>query len=281
MTVLLYPNPLKDTDLSVTCQAAGLLSGYGVRVLLPSDLPAASLCSKAEYLPLKQALAEADQVITIGGDGTLLRAAEQCLESDKPLLGINLGRIGFLATCETDEMPQKLKRLAQGDYHLEPRTLLKVEKNGGSWSATALNDVVLYGRSRMHPMDYSVYCDDVFLCRYRSDGIIAATPTGSTAYSLSAGGPILDAAASVFVLNAICPHSPRQIPMVFSSGRRVTIVAESTNRDEVLASADSRISCSLVPGDRVDIYLAKTQLHLAAFDRAEQFRAIETKLMRR
>lgn len=281
MTVLLYPNPLKDTDLSVTCQAARLLDSYGVRVLLPSGLDPDAVCQQAKSLPMEQALAEADQVITIGGDGTLLRAAEQCLEAGKPLLGINLGRIGFLATCETDEMPQKLKRLAQGDYHLEPRTLLRVEKNGDAWSASALNDVVLYGKSRLHPMDYSVYCDGVFVCRYRSDGMIAATPTGSTAYSLSAGGPILDAAAPVFVLNAICPHSPRQIPMVFSATRRVTVVAESANRDDILVSTDSRVSCALAPGDEVDIYLAKTQLQLAAFDRAEQFRAIETKLMRR
>lgn len=281
MTVLLYPNPLKDTDLSVTRRAAALLAGYGVRVLLPDGLGPDAVCREAQCLPLNQALAQADQVITIGGDGTLLRAAAQCLEAGKPLLGINLGRMGFLATCEMDEMPSKLKRLAVGDYHLEPRSLLKVEKNGGEWTSAALNDVVLFGKSRMHPMDYTVYCDGVFVCRYRSDGIIAATPTGSTAYSLSAGGPILDASASVFVLNAICPHSPRQIPLVFSASRRLTVVTEASNRDNVLASADSRVSCELEPGDKVDIFVAETPLQLAAFDRAEQFRAIETKLMRR
>lgn len=281
MTVLLYPNPMKDTDLSVTRRAAALLHGYGVQVVLPDDLGPDAVCREARSLPLEQALAEADQVVTIGGDGTLLRAAAQCLDADKPLLGINLGRMGFLATCELDEMPLKLKRLATGDYHLEPRSLLQVEKSDGSWSVPALNDVVLYGRSRMHPMDYAVYCDDVFVCRYRSDGIIAASPTGSTAYSLSAGGPILDAAASVFVLNAICPHSPRQIPLVFSAVRRVTVLSEAANRDKVIVSADSRTSCELAPGEKVDIFVAKKPLHLAAFDRAEQFRAIETKLMRR
>lgn len=281
MTVLLYPNPLKDTDLSVTRRAAALLHSYGVRVLLPDDLGPDAVCPESERMPVEQALSAADQVVTIGGDGTLLRAASQCLKHDKPLLGINLGRMGFLATCEMDEMPHKLKRLAQGDCHFECRSLLQVEKTDGAWSAAALNDVVLYGKSRMHPMDYTIYCDGVFVCRYRSDGIIAATPTGSTAYSLSAGGPILDASASVFVLNAICPHSPRQIPMVFSHTRRVTVVSEAANRDKVLASADSRVSCELEPGDRVDIFVAKTQLRLAAFDEAEQFRAIETKLMRR
>ena len=114
MTVLLYPNPLKDTDLSVTRRAAALLAGYGVRVLLPDGLGPDAVCQEAQCLPLDQALAQADQVITIGGDGTLLRAAAQCLEAGKPLLGINLGRMGFLATCEMDEMPSKLKRLAVG-----------------------------------------------------------------------------------------------------------------------------------------------------------------------
>lgn len=281
MTVLLYPNPLKDTDLSVTRRAAALLSNYGVSVLLPDDLGPDAIFPQAQCLPMEQALALADQVITIGGDGTLLRAAAQCLEAGKPLLGINLGRMGFLATCEMDEMPSKLRRLVDGDYHLETRSLLKVEKNGGVWMASALNDVVLFGKSRLHPMDYTVYCDGVFVCRYRSDGIIAATPTGSTAYSLSAGGPILDASTSVFVLNAICPHSPRQIPLVFSASRRLTVVAEASNRDYVLVSADSRVSCELAPGDKVEISVAETPLQLAAFDQAEQFRAIETKLMRR
>ena len=104
-------------------------------------------------------------------------------------------------------------------------------ESSGGWQAFALNDVVLYSRSRLHPMDYAVYCDGICVGKFRSDGVILATPTGSTAYSLSAGGPILDVTASVFVLTAICPHGGQAAPLVFSDKRRMTIVSSAANRD--------------------------------------------------
>ena len=179
------------------------------------------------------------------------------------------------------ELPEKLARLAAGRYTIEPRNLLRADAPAHNWHQVAMNDVVLFGNSSLHPMDYTVYCDGAFVSRYRSDGVIIATPTGSTAYSLSAGGPVLDACAAVMVLTPVCAHSIHAVPLVFSASRTLTVVAEETNRDSVYASADSHTRCDLQPGESLTITTAVEQLGLITFDETEQFRAIETKLMRR
>ena len=185
MSVLLISNPTKDTGLAVTRQAAAVLAGLGVPVLMPqpfaNEFGSAGLTG-VHFLPEADAYRAADQVVTIGGDGTLLRAGLSCMKHGKPVLGVNLGRTGFLAA---------------GEFTLASRRLLHAEVPAHGWQADAINDLVVFGQTRLHPMDYKVYCDGALVGSYRSDGMILATPTGSTAYSFSAGGPILDAAADV------------------------------------------------------------------------------------
>lgn len=281
MAVLLIPNRTKDIDLAVTRRAAALLHDWKVPVLMPAEFAADLQVPGIRFLPEKRALAAADQVVTIGGDGTLLRAGVACAAQDKPVLGVNLGRTGFLATCEVQELPEKLRRLSQGAFTVTSRGLLAARVDSRSWQATAMNDVVLFGRTRLHPMDYKVFCDGAFVSRYRSDGLIVATPTGSTAYSFSAGGPVLDAEAPVMVLTPVCAHSIHAAPLVFAARRCLTIVAEQDNRDEVYACADSGAQCTLAPGETLRITASDHCLKLITFDDAEQFCAIENKLMRR
>lgn len=281
MSVYLIPNRTKDIDLTVTRRAAALLHDLDVPVLMPAEFAADLQVPGIRFLPEKQALAAASQVVTVGGDGTLLRAGVACAALGKPVLGVNLGRTGFLATCEVAELPEKLERLAKGRYAVTARGLLDAKAPTRGWHATAMNDVVLFGRTRLHPMDYKVFCDDAFVSRYRSDGLIVATPTGSTAYSFSAGGPVLDAEADVMVMTPVCAHSMHAAPLVFSSRRRLTIVAEADNRDDVYACADSGSQCALPPGEKLEITAAGYSLQLITFDAAEQFCAIENKLMRR
>ncbi|MGN0983572.1 MAG: NAD(+)/NADH kinase [Gemmiger sp.] len=281
MAVLLIPNRSKDIGLNVTRQIVSALQSLRVTVLMPSEFAADLTLPGIRFLPEQQALATADQVLTVGGDGTLLRAGTSCAEHGKPVLGVNLGRTGFLATCEVSELPVNLKRLAEGDFSVTSRTLLEASVPERSWHATAMNDVVLFGRTRLHPMDYKVFCDGAFVSRYRSDGLIVATPTGSTAYSFSAGGPVLDAEAPVMVLTPVCAHSLHAVPLVFSASRRLTIMAEQDNRDEVYVCADSGPQCALAPGEKLVVGSAEHSLQLITFDAAEQFCAIENKLMRR
>ena len=281
MSVLLLPNRMKDDDLTVTRTIISQLSDAGTQALLPDEFSADLSETQACFLPREQAFLQASQVITVGGDGTLLRVAPECAAYRKPVLGVNLGRTGFLATCEVGELERKIPRLLAGEYSLESRHMLLAQVAARKWSRVAMNDVVLFGHSRLHPMDYTVYCDGVFVSRYRSDGVIAATPAGSTAYSLSAGGPVLDARAPVMVLTPVCAHGMHSVPLVFSADRHLTIVAEKDNREPVYASADSNAQCDMQPGDVLDLTTAPESLQLIVFDGSEQFHAIETKLMRR
>lgn len=281
MEILLFPNRSKDAGLSVTRQAAALLQSCGAAVSVREDFTPALGDMDLAFLPLETALRRADAVLTIGGDGTLLEAGNLCIEHGKPILGVNLGRTGFLATCEVAELADKLPRLAHGEFSLEPRSLLLAHCAAHDWRHTAINEVVLYGKSHLHPMDYSVFCDGVPVGRYRSDGIIAATPTGSTAYALSAGGPVLDVLAQVLEIIPICAHGGQHVPLVFSAGRKLTVRAEAENRDTVFICADSQDPCELAPGESVELCLDEHRLPLISFDHAEQFRAVINKLMTR
>ena len=268
MSVLLIPNPTKDTGLAVTRQAAAVLAGLGVAVLMPqpfaNEFGSAGLTG-VHFLP------EADAY----------RAGLSCMKHGKPVLGVNLGRTGFLATCEVGELTAKLKRLAAGEFTLASRRLLHAEAPAHGWQADAINDLVVFGQTRLHPMDYKVYCDGALVGSYRSDGMILATPTGSTAYSFSAGGPILDAAADVLVLTPVCAHNVHAAPLVFAADRHLKIIADAENRDGSFACADSSAQCDLLPGESLLVTGCGQRLRLIAFDDAEQFHAIENKLMRR
>lgn len=281
MSVLLVPNAMKDQGMAVTKRAAAILRKYGVPVLMID-----SGCSKEDFpevviLPAEEAYRQTDLVITIGGDGTLLRSGHDCVRFRKPVLGVNLGRTGFLATCEVEEMPEKFRRLADGDYILTKRGLLAAEARQDDWETEAINDVVIFGDTRMHPMDYSVYCDGSFVSSYRSDGLIVATPTGSTAYSFSAGGPVLDGAADVMVLTPVCAHNVHTAPLVFAANRTLEIVADKENRDTCYVCADSGTRHALLPGQSICVTAAPGKLQLITFQESEQFCAIENKLMRR
>lgn len=281
MTVLLIPNATKDQGLAVTKRAASLLREYGVSVLMTEPVLPREIFPEVTVLPELEAYCQADLVVTIGGDGTLLRSGQACVRFRKPVLGVNLGRTGFLATCEVEEMPEKLSRLADGDYRLVKRGLLAADAPEGDWHCEAINDVVIFGETRMHPMDYRVYCDGSFVSSYRSDGLILATPTGSTAYSFSAGGPVLDGAADVMVLTPVCAHNVHTAPLVFAAGRTLEIVADAENRDNCYACADSGARHLMQPGQRLQVTAAPGKLQLITFQESEQFCAIENKLMRR
>ena len=208
MTVYISPNPGKPMAYGISQRAAQILMAHGAKVLMQMNLREECNTMGVQFLPQKECLEKTDVILTIGGDGTILHEANLSLEYHKPILGINLGRCGFLATCEVDEMEQKLSAVARGDYMLDTRMLLYVRVLGDdSWEGHALNDVVMTKGRLQQAIDFSIYCDDILVEHYRGDGVIVATPTGSTAYSLAAGGPILDSQTKGVV---VTPHLPPQ-----------------------------------------------------------------------
>ena len=282
MTIYISPNPGKTSANEIALRAAQILMNHGAAVLM-CEQPRTS-CSTAGvvYLPLEECLEQTDVILTIGGDGTILHEANLSLRYAKPILGINLGRCGFLATCEVSEMEAKLSAVARGEFSVDNRMLLYVRVLGhDGWEGHALNDVVVTKGRLQQAIDFSIYCDDILVEHYRGDGVIVATPTGSTAYSLAAGGPILDAAADVLVLTPVCAHNVHAAPLVFAADRHLKIIADAENRDGSFACADSSAQCDLLPGESLLVTGCGQRLRLIAFDDAEQFHAIENKLMRR
>lgn len=196
-----------------------------------------------------------DVLLTLGGDGTLLRGARSLDGANTPVLGINLGRVGFLTTASSQSLDWALDALVRRAYATEPRLALLptlVDKEGKSRSEpTVLNDVVVHkgGVARVVRLRVSVDGDDVG--QYSADGIVVATPTGSTAYSLSAGGPIVVPGVDAIVVTAICPHTLAVRPLVLPADVAVSIEPIPPWTEEVLVSFDGQVSTTIQPGERV------------------------------
>ena len=267
----------KPEAAGVLLQAAQLLLAEGTRVVLAAEDGFASP-DGAVCLPGAQALTQADAVVTVGGDGTMLHAAKECARHGLPVLGINLGRTGFLATCELDEMEQKLHKLAAGEFSEEHRALLQAECTGADGPLIALNDLVVYSGHRRQTVDLDILCDGLPVSNCRGDGVILATPTGSTAYSLSAGGPILDARIRGLVVTSICAHSLQRPAIVFAADRRITVRPGADQRGPILISSDGEREIELPAGGELRAGLSEKSVKLITFNGTDQFDAIDKKL---
>ena len=266
MTVYISPNPGKAMAYGISQRAAQILLTHGAQVLMQDGLQAECMTMGVEYLTQKECLERTDVILTIGGDGTILHEANLSLEYRKPILGINLGRCGFLATCEVDEMEAKLSAVARGEYFLDNRMLLYVRVLGDdSWEGHALNDVVMTKGRLQQAVDFSIYCDDILVEHYRGDGVIVATPTGSTAYSLAAGGPILDSQTKGIVVTPICPHSLASPAMVFAQERKINLCVGQVADEEVFISCDGDAGYSVKAGATAEVRLSDQVVQLITF----------------
>lgn len=198
-------------------------------------------------------------VLVLGGDGTLLQAARDLVETGLPLLGINMGTLGYLAEIEHRSIRPALDKLIDGAYSLEHRMMIQ----GTAWHQNrrllqdiALNDIVISRNGRLRVVDFNIYVDGVFLTSYSADGVIISTPTGSTGYNLSAGGPIVAPQASLILLTAIAPHTLNSRPIVLPEGVEITIEivsGHSTDVDGAEATFDGDTSVKLNTGDKIVI----------------------------
>ncbi|MEF9968929.1 MAG: NAD(+)/NADH kinase [Ruthenibacterium sp.] len=279
MTVFLVPNLEKEEATGTMRKILHILQKQNVHILMNDAIGAIFFAPEAEYLPEETCFKQCDVIITVGGDGTILHTARRGFGYHKPMLGVNLGRLGFLATVEADELEAKLTRLVKGAYTLDMRNILKVETGGGSsFCQTALNDVVIAKTDISQTIDIAVFCDTILVNHFQGDGVIIATPTGSTAYSLSAGGPILDAHIAGIVVTPICAHSMHSPPMVFSAERKLRVCVKSPHTNGALMSCDGMEDRPISVGDCVDVSLSDASIALICFNEADQFEAIDKKL---
>ncbi len=227
-------------------------------------------CSGAlgdDNLPLYEfeQLRDADLAIVVGGDGTLLNAARNLAPHGVPIVGINTGRLGFLVDVSPDDLLGTLQDILQGKYIAEKRLMLKAEvlrDNKLITEQMAFNDVVVNNQYQARMIEFNTHADDRYINHERADGIVIATPTGSTAYALSSGGPILHPSLEAIALVPICPHTLNHRPLVIDAGVTITVAIDPECTVEAQVSFDGQANCGLRAGDRVRIHRSETDVQL-------------------
>ena len=221
----------------------------------------------------------AGMIMVLGGDGTMLSAARSLQESDIPLIGVNLGKLGFMTSVTEERLEEALSFIAQGNYRLSERSRIAcriVRKGAQETSIRALNDVVLGWGSSPRVATLRVEVNGTMMTTYTCDGIIASTPTGSTGHALSAGGPIIHPETPALLLTVICPHTLSVRPVVLPDQCTVTIHVEGAK--SLLLSVDGRNEPDLNPGDRLVIRRSKRGIRLVELPGQDYFRVLREKL---
>lgn len=255
--------------------------GYAERIV--SYLKNRGVCVSAEHefaqdlgvTPFSQA-EKADVIISLGGDGTLLRGFQYAYRWNAPLLGINLGRVGFLTEAEPGDIETTLDAVISGGYEVEERPVLHVEAGGKRWHA--LNDVVLSRGGRARLTTISAFVDGELAGRYVADGMVVATPTGSTGYSLSAGGPIISPKVDCMVITPICAHTLQHRPTVVHGGAYITLELLPDDVQTASLQVDGQSCMELKSGMRVDICMDTRPIRLIRLKEQHFFQLVRDKL---
>jgi NAD+ kinase len=224
---------------------------------------------------------ECDLAIVIGGDGYMLGAARVLARFDIAVIGVNRGNLGFLTDLSPDNFMQPLEEVLQGHYQIENRFLLEaqVHSHGHMKSTnTAVNEAVLHPDKIAHMIEFEVYVDDNFILNQRADGLIISTPTGSTAYSLSGGGPILTPNLDAISLLPMFPHTLNSRPIVLDANSCVRLKLAQNNKSEMQISCDSHVNLSVLPGDEVIIKKTDHKLKLVHPQNYNYFHVLQSKL---
>ncbi|GAB4249471.1 NAD(+)/NADH kinase [Deferrisoma sp.] len=225
--------------------------------------------------------APADMVIVLGGDGTLLAAVRALAGREIPVLGVNIGFLGFLTEIPLAELFPTLERIRESGWDVDPRTMLEGEVVRGGRRLQAfrvLNDVVFNKGALARISDLEVRVDGAYLTNYRGDGLILSTPTGSTAYSLSAGGPIVQPQVPSLIVTPICPHTLTQRPILLPDACTIEVRLASKN-GEVFLTLDGQEGLELDEGDRVRVWRSENRVLLVRSAQRDYFEVVRTKLM--
>lgn len=222
----------------------------------------------------------ADLVVTMGGDGTLLQAARIMRRSSVPILGVNMGTFGYLTVINLNEMFDALESVLAGDYRTESRMMLDVsvrDERGESFECCVLNDVVINRGNYSRLVDLETHVDGQYLTTYRADGLIISTPTGSTAYSLSAGGPIVLPVLNTILLNPICPHTLTNRPVILPEKALLKVMLWTREAGAIM-SCDGQVTYNLKPGDVIDVRKSDCVTNLIVSPRRDYLQILRSKL---
>ncbi len=280
LKIALMPNSVKDIDLTLTKQICQYLVNRGVSVL--ADVVFSNSLSGCELVHFEEMLKRADMIIAVGGDGTIIHSAKHAALAGLPVLGVNLGRLGFIAEMEAHEL-SSLDRLISGEYAIENRMMLKVivhQKNKES-TFFALNDAVVSKGAISKIIDISLKCNEKTVSSYRADGLIIATPTGSTAYSLSAGGPVVDPKLESIAVTPISPHSLVSRTVLFSQNSTIQAEVSVPQNGAAYLTIDGENNIELSNQDIVTVTKAEIYAKLIKIKDTAFYEVLYEKLMER
>jgi NAD+ kinase len=253
-------------------------SGRGIDVLLD---PEAGRCSGAPATPRHELAARVDLIVVLGGDGTLLAVARAIGQRLVPILGVNLGALGFLAEIDLAELFPTLEAVLAGRFRIESRMRFEVsvDRDGAELGRyLALNDAVIAKTALSRMVDLEAHADGFEVTTYHGDGLIVATPTGSSAYSLSAGGPLLLPSFEAVVLTPICSHTLTQRPLVIPPGCEITIRVQDARGGELQLTVDGQVGRELAERDRVTLRRSQWPTQLLVPKDRNRFQVMRTKL---
>ncbi|WP_193214417.1 NAD(+)/NADH kinase [Luteolibacter marinus] len=279
MKVGIIANSQKSGARSALDRLTGVLKVRGISTALETE--AAGLCGLPGGMDGPSLAATCDVIAVLGGDGTMLNAVAKIGPTDKPVAGINIGNLGFLTSCTDGEVEQFGDALLSGEYSTSRRTLLCATVRGADNSERkflALNEVVLARGQTGRLVSLSASVDGDLLNHYRADGLIVATPTGSTAYSLSAGGPLISPTAEVFVITPICPHTLSQRSLMIDDEVQVELSPENADEAPMLFTVDGRDCVTIHAGDRIEVRKAGHALNLLRLPGHSFYEALRQKL---
>ena len=285
MKIVLSSNPYRDKGLRVALEARRVLEHSGAQTVLclpfqPKRGDRLDLPRQVPLSLLDKELPTADLLVCFGGDGTILHAARDATLHGVPILGVNMGSVGFMAELERSELPL-LAPLAHGMYTIEERMMLDVKVLRGEKVVSqdmALNDAVISKGSMARVAEMEVFADRVKVTGITGDGVIVATPTGSTAYSMSAGGPIVEPTSKSIVVTPVCAHQLTARAMVLAPERIVTVQLPRGNRKYLYLSVDGGKAVRLSGGDRVDICRSQRFTQLVRLADRSFYQVINQKL---
>ena len=273
----LIANPTKDAELKTAHSIRDYLAGRGKTCTIDVGIRKKG---QDGYTYNGQVSAETDCIIVLGGDGTLLQAATDLADRRIPFLGINMGTLGFLAEVGRTEFEDALSKLIENKYGIEERMMLvgrSFKRQEMADEAVALNDIVITRKGSLQIINFNIYVNGQFLHRYHADGVIAATPTGSTGYSLSAGGPVVEPGAELILLSPICPHSIAIRPIVFGGDKTITL----RSGGELQAVADGARRVTVPAGTAAVIGGSPLAPEFISFGENEIFEILTAKIKQR
>jgi len=280
--ILLTPNPYRDKDFNTVRRAVQILkdAGADVKICLPFDVDRSfELPKDLQFVRMEREIQDADAVICFGGDGTILHMAKTATRYGVPILGVNIGTMGFMAELESGELSE-LSRLAAGDFVLDRRMMLDVTVRRDRdiiFHELCLNDAVITKGAVARIVHLSVKCDGVQAMECGGDGVVISTPTGSTAYNLSAGGPIVEPDAKNILITPICAHDMGSRCVVASMHRHITVELTRNARRNAFLSVDGGKALKLNMGDVTHIRSSDKEIKLIRLKNRSFYDVIQAK----